>query len=196
MNLSEVTPVPLSALPLQAYRDHLRLGRGFDDDSLQDAVLESTLLAAISAIEDRTGKALLRRQFRYRIGTWQTATVQSLPRGPVQEVQLVTLTARDGGTTVLPADGYTMLPDTFRPALQAVTSFPAVPLGGYAEIDFDAGYGAEWEDVPHSLAQAVFILAAHFYEARDGEGTRGLPAMVRSLIEMFRDIRVFGGRRR
>ncbi len=39
MILHETTPVPDSALPLEAFRTHLRLGTGFGEDSLQDAVL-------------------------------------------------------------------------------------------------------------------------------------------------------------
>ncbi|WP_424968947.1 head-tail connector protein [Dinoroseobacter sp. S76] len=196
MNLTEVSPVPLAALPLEAYRDHLRLGRGFSDDELQDAVLESTLLAAVSAIETRTGKALLRRSFRLRLDNWEAPGVQSFPRGPVQSVAKVALVQADGSETILADGSYYVLADTFRPGIKAVTSFPQVPNGAFVEIRFDAGYGAQWDAIPDSLAQAVLILAAHFYETRDGLGTRGLPRMVRSLIEMFRDIRVFGGRPR
>lgn len=196
MNLTEVTKVPLTALPLQAYRDHLRLGRGFDDDGLQDAVLESTLLAAISAIENRTGKALLQRQFRYRLAAWESATAQSLPRGPIQAVQKVAVVQQDGHEIVAEPDSFQVLPDIFRPTVRACSALPIVPIGGHAEIVFDAGYGPDWGDIPESLAQATFILAAHFYEARDGEAAAGLPRIVRSLIDAFREIRVFGGRRR
>lgn len=196
MNLNEVTSVPLASLPLQEFRDHLRLGRGFDDDSLQDAVLESALLAAINAIEDRTAKALLRRQFRFEVASWETPAVQSLPRGPLVAIQRVALLDRAGTVTELSPGSYGLLHDTFRPGLRAQSAFPIVPSLGSAEILFEAGYGDQWSDVPESLAQAVFILAAHFYEARDGRGARGFPALVRSLISAFRDVRIFGGRRK
>ena len=57
--LIEQTSVPVSALPVAEFKDHLRLGAGFADGALQDAVLETCLRAAISSIEARTGKALI-----------------------------------------------------------------------------------------------------------------------------------------
>lgn len=51
MMLSEVTGVPQAALPVADFKDHLRLGTGFADDSVQDALAESYLRAAVSAIE-------------------------------------------------------------------------------------------------------------------------------------------------
>ena len=57
--LIEETEVPADALPVEDFKAHLRLGRGFSGDSVQDAVLDSFLRAALSAIEGRTGKALI-----------------------------------------------------------------------------------------------------------------------------------------
>ncbi len=46
-------------------REHLRLGTGFGEDGLQDPVLAGFLRAALAAIEGRTGKALIARDFLY-----------------------------------------------------------------------------------------------------------------------------------
>ena len=62
--LTEQTPIPDSALPIEAFKAHLRLGSGFEPDDLQSAVLQSFLRAAIAAIEARTGKALMQRDYR------------------------------------------------------------------------------------------------------------------------------------
>jgi uncharacterized phiE125 gp8 family phage protein len=196
MNLSEVTSVPLASLPLQEFRDHLRLGRGFDDDSLQDAILETALLAAINAIEDRTGKALLQRQFRLELTSWEGPSVQSLPRAPLVSIQRLAIVQVDGSESELSEGDYSLLHDTFRPGLRARTGFPLIPTHGSVLIEFEAGYGSAWANVPRGLAQAVFILAAHFYEARDGRHSHGFPALVRTLISAFRDVRIFGGRRK
>ena len=48
MMLIEQTTVPTTALPLQAFKDHLRLGTGFGAETLQDGLLESHLRAAIA----------------------------------------------------------------------------------------------------------------------------------------------------
>ena len=54
--LVEETTVPAAALPIAAFKDHLRLGTGFSEDTIQDSVLEGFLRAAVAAIEARTGK--------------------------------------------------------------------------------------------------------------------------------------------
>jgi len=56
--LTEDTIVPTEALPIAAFREHLRMGTGFAEDTLQDGLLERHLRAALAAIEARTGKIL------------------------------------------------------------------------------------------------------------------------------------------
>ena len=63
MDLTD-SPIPLAALPLAAFRDHLRLSSGFADDTTQDALLEQYLRAAIATVEGRTGRALIARDGR------------------------------------------------------------------------------------------------------------------------------------
>ena len=65
MMLIEETAVPSEALPVDAFKAHLRLGTGFSEDTLQEPVLESFLRAAMSAIEARTGKILIERDFSW-----------------------------------------------------------------------------------------------------------------------------------
>ena len=62
--LTELEPVPTAALPLSALRDHLRLGTGFADDALQDAILEAALRGALGAVEARIGRMLIARTLR------------------------------------------------------------------------------------------------------------------------------------
>ncbi len=50
-------------MPVQALKNHLRLGTGFADDGMQDGLIEGYLRAAMAAIEGRIGKALIARQF-------------------------------------------------------------------------------------------------------------------------------------
>ena len=65
MMLVEETTVPVSALPVAQFKDHLRLGSGFSDDGIQDAMLESYLRASMAAIEARPGKILIEREFSW-----------------------------------------------------------------------------------------------------------------------------------
>jgi uncharacterized phiE125 gp8 family phage protein len=71
MMLTEVTAVPQAALPVQALKDHLRLGSGFADDGRQDALLESHLRAAMAAIEGRIAKALIRAPVPLVLEDWR-----------------------------------------------------------------------------------------------------------------------------
>lgn len=198
MMLVEETTVPLSALPVAEFKDHLRLGSGFSDDGIQDAVLESYLRAAMAAIEARTGKILLEREFSWSLTAWRDARRQPLPIAPVSAVSAVTITDALGGETVSEGDLWVLEPDMQRPSLQALaTRLPVIPTGGTVKIGLLAGYGPEWIDLPADLAQAVMLLAAHFYEFRHdlGRSSHAMPISVQSLIESYRTVRLFMGGR-
>jgi len=100
--LVEVTGVPDAALPVARLREHLRLGTGFGEDGLQDPVLAGFLRAAMAAIEGRTGKVLIARDFLYSRGAWGFADRQPLPVAPVSEVALVAVVDAAGVETALP----------------------------------------------------------------------------------------------
>ena len=93
--LIEQTTVPVAALPVQALKNHLRLGTGFADDGMQDGLIESYLRAAMAAIEGRIGKVLLARQFLWRIADWRDGAKQALPVAPVSSLVAVTWLDRD-----------------------------------------------------------------------------------------------------
>ena len=96
MMLIEETTVPDAALPVEAFKAHLRLGSGFGQDDVQDPVVMSFLRAAMAAIEARTGKALLARAFGWTLERWRDAGAQALPVAPVDAVTRVSLIARNG----------------------------------------------------------------------------------------------------
>ena len=195
--LTEQTAVPAEALPVQAMKDHLRLGTGFADDGMQDGLVAAHLRAAIAAIEGRTGKALLSRRFLLRLSRWREARgAQALPMAPVAALVSVSVIDAEGVASLLPTDSYRLEPDMARPRLIGRgRSLPVIPEGGAAEVVFDAGFGADWGAVPADLAQAVLLLAAEYYEARHdgGQGGPALPLVVQSLIERWRTVRVLGG---
>jgi uncharacterized phiE125 gp8 family phage protein len=199
MMLVELTTVPNVALPVTDFREHLRLGSGFADDGLQNPVLESFLKAAMAAIEGRIGKALLVRQFLWTVTAWRDASAQALPLAPVSDILTVKILDRSGAITVISSGQYRLLKDTHRPRLAATSLvLPDIPWGGSAEITFEAGYGPAWSDLPADLAQAVFLLAAHYYDNRNAatqNGGIGIPYGVGALIERYRALSVtFGSR--
>ncbi|MFY0632979.1 MAG: hypothetical protein JXQ91_04155 [Vannielia sp.] len=198
MILTELTTVPAAALPVVEFKAHLRMGTGFSDEGSEDGLLETLLRAAMAAVEAWTGKVLLAREFRWVLAHWRGADAMALPVAPVSAITAVkTVDLLDWESLVAPTK-YRLEPDTHRPHIRATgTTFPAVPKGGTIVIEFGAGFGAAWSDIPPDLAQAVLLLAGHYYdyrhEARPGEGV--IPYGVSALIERWRSIRITGARR-
>ncbi|MEO8245026.1 MAG: head-tail connector protein [bacterium] len=196
MLLTEMTTVAGSALPVQGLKDHLRLGTGFSDRGMQDGLLESYLRSAMAAIEGRIGKVLMARRFKLTLEDWRKASEQALPVAPVSAVVSVTLFDTAGAGAVLAADRYRLVQDLHRPKLVSVGYLlPVILSDGHIEVVFDAGFGADWTDVPPDLQQAVLLMAGHYYEHRNefAEVPPGLPYPVQALIERWRIVRVLGG---
>ncbi|MEP2028939.1 MAG: head-tail connector protein [Paracoccaceae bacterium] len=197
MILIEETTVPDASLPVAEYKAHLRLGTGFGDDSLQDPVLRSFLRAAMAAIEARTGKVLITRQFSWTLTTWRDPAGQVLPVAPVTAVTGVDLVDRAGSASPLAADTFRLEQDAQRPRLRPTGgALPWVPQGGSAVVYFDAGFGVDWDSIPPDLAQAVLLLAAHYYEYRNETSLSDgcMPFGVSSLIERYKVMRLHAGR--
>ena len=197
--LIEETTVPDEALPVEDFKAHLRLGTSFGQGTTQNEVLAGFLRAAMSAIEARTGKILIARNFSWSVTEWRHSDAQVLPVGPVTTVTRVGLVDRDGTQTDLSADRYWLERDAQRPRLRASgTSLPTIPQNGSAVIEFEAGFGPLWSDLPADLKQAVMLLATHYYEYRNETTLEDgcMPFGVSSLIERYKPIRLgIGGQR-
>lgn len=196
MKLVDLTGIATSDLPIADLRAHLRLGTGFSDDTVQEPVLEPALRAAVAAIEARTGKVLFERGFRWSLPAWRSPARQALPVAPVAAVTSLNTVTRTGDVTAVDLDTVALEQDDHRPVLHAVRGcLPAIPLHGVAEVTFLAGYALTWAQMPAALAQAVLLLAAHFYETRhdDGHHDGNMPFAVAGLISRFRTVRILGG---
>lgn len=197
MILIEQTQVTDAALPVAEFRDHLQLGSGFADDGLQDAVLLPQLRSAISTIEGKTGKALLARDFKLVVTAWRHLDRQVLPLAPVSAVTSFGITDLSDDTEIVSPSAYRLRPDGHAPVLHSVGfALPTIPVGGTAEIEFGAGYGA-WASVSDDLKQAVLMLAAHYYENRAPVGQRAteLPLSIAAICRRHTPMRLVGVRR-
>ncbi|MBY6004440.1 head-tail connector protein [Salipiger bermudensis] len=193
MMLIEESQLPEAALPVAALKRHLRLGTGFAEDDLQDAVLGSFLRAALAAIEARTGKALITRGFVWTLHRWRDPEAERFPIAPVTAVTRVDIVDRFGAAEAVEESAYRLEQDGQAPRLCAQGSvLPTLSEGAAAEIRFTAGYGVAFEDLPADLAQAVLLLAAHYYEYREatGLGQGCMPFGVTSLIARYRPLRM------
>lgn len=193
MILTEMTSVPFAALPIAAFKAHLRLGTGFADSDLQDTLLESYLRAAISTIEARAGRVLLQKQYAWQLTRWRDAVRQVLPVRPVSGVTEVKLIDALGSEELADVGDYRFVPDDICPAIEATHAvLPKLPAGGMVEMVFDAGFGPAWADVPSDLGQAVLIVAANAYEHRTGTN-EAVPAAALNLITPYRVLRLMRG---
>ena len=101
MFLIEQTTVAATALPIAEFKDHLRLGTGFSDDDVQDSILETCIRSAVAAIEGRTGKALIERQFLQSVTCWRTSDWHAIPIAPVSSIVSVSVLDRAGAPTLI-----------------------------------------------------------------------------------------------
>lgn len=196
MMLVEETTIPAAALPVDQFKAHLQLGTGFADDAVQHAVLESFLRAAIAAIEARTGKILIEREFSWSVSQWRDFDGQYLPVAPVNDVTEFVIVSHDDSEMLLDLQDFYLQEDSHRPRLIPVLGqMPTIPDAGSAEIVFSAGFAGAFSDLPPDLAQSVLMLAAHYYENRNaiGMADTAIPFGVLVLIERYKTLRVLGG---
>lgn len=197
MMLIEEMTVPDAALPVDALKAHLRLGTGFAEDSVQNGVLSGFLRAAIAAIEGRTNKVLIERAFALVLHEWQATDAQVLPVAPVTAITAIEIVDPAGQGSALDPTMYWLEEDGQRPRLRVTgAAWPPLPRGGSARVSFTAGYGPDFTALPPDLAQAVLLLAAHFYEFRhQTEADVGsMPFGVARLIDRYRALRLWGER--
>ncbi|UWR21044.1 hypothetical protein [Sulfitobacter sp. S190] len=191
--LIEETSVPDAALPVEAFKAHMRMGSGFGTQDVQHEVLRGFLRAAMAAIEARTGKALMRRTFRWTLAGWSDATAQSIPVAPVGEIAQLALISRTGMATVVDPAVYWLERDGHSPRIRPTgTALPGPEKGGELRVQLVAGFASDWAGLPGDLQQAVLMLAAHFYEYRHDTALSDgcMPFGVTSLIERFRMMRL------
>lgn len=189
----EETIVPEAALPVAGFKAHLRLGSGFAEDSLQDVVLVGFLRAAMAAIEGRTGRLLLERSLVWQTESWRQPDRVTLPVAPVRAVTAFEIVDGAGVAVVVDPAVWRLAPGGQSGTVVATTgAMPVIPANGYARIALVAGYGPTWADVPADLAQAMLMLAAHYYEYRSDTalGAGCMPFGVTALIERYRQVRL------
>lgn len=184
MPLERLTTPAVLPVSLTRARQHLRV-----DDTLDDALIADMLAAASRRLEQEAGIACITSQWRLWADCLPADGVLRLPLAPVAGIDEVAVRARDGWKTVPGSDWQADLVSR-PPRLRMVNDWPA-PDGGLnaVRVTFTAGFGADEAAVPEELRMAVLILAAHYYEFREGGAApAGLPPEVRHLIAPWRPL--------
>lgn len=176
--------------------DEAKLHARVDDDA-DDMLIGSLILAARLHIERCLDLALISQSWSLYLDDWPDAPFVELPLAPLISVDAIRLYS--------PTDTYVTLdPNLF--VVDAVSRRPRIarhegqswPLPGRGingvEVAFTVGYGAAAEDVPMPVRQALKMLVAHWYEAREpvlfGEKTDPVPEPVASLIAPYRSVKL------
>lgn len=176
-----VTPPAMEPVTLEEAKLHLRI-----DGTEEDSLISALITAARQKAEEYTRRAFIAQ-------TWELALDSAsgkvyLPRPPIQAINEVTL---DG--EIVSTENYSLIgQDVFYSRIP----FRAINPDGLA-IRYISGYGSNATDVPQAIRQAILMMVAHLYEAREGEApqveyeiqTRAgadIPPMVTSLLRPYR----------
>jgi uncharacterized phiE125 gp8 family phage protein len=152
-------------------------------NSAEDDVIEGHLAAALAYAEKYTGRIYQPQTWELTVDAFPTAEIKLTP-GPVASITSIQYIDADGATitvadtlyeTDLAGDDAWVGPSTPWPATMA--TFNAV------KITYVAGRG----QMPADMRQAIIMLAAHYYQ--DREGTAPFPEGVERILR--RHLRYF-----
>lgn len=181
-----ITPPAVEPVSLSDLKSHLAVTHADEDARL------STLLAVARMLVERTTRRrLISQTWRLTLDRIPEGGVLALPLQPVQTVSAVRVADAAGAFTTFPLAGVLLdlADEPARLVFGAGVPTPGRAVAGI-EIDLVAGYGPTADAVPAPLAQAVRLLAAHWYAARGTEPDAAIPADVATLIAGYRVTRI------
>lgn len=186
MSLLLITPPAAEPVSLADLKTHLRIV-GLQDD----ASLGHFGRAARRAVEARGGLSLIAQGWRLTLDA-PPGGVLTLPRSPVFSVETIAVIDREGAAEAVDPSLYE-IETGGAGRIRAVRPWPyQKKLIGGVRIDFTAGW-ADPSSVPEELKLAVRMIAAHFYENREGQAPERLfavPQAVDALIAPYRQVRL------
>jgi uncharacterized phiE125 gp8 family phage protein len=187
MPVYNVTPPAKEPVTLAEARAFLRDGLNEDD-----ALITSLITAAREWVERETGLSLISRNVVELFDDWPDGASFSLASSPVREVLLLQVEgAEDAAATIDAAHYY--LDNASHPARLVRREGrswprPGIRVGGI-RITLTVGFGAEPEDVPQALCQAMLMQMAVLYGLRAGE-VPVIGAELHKLLQPFRRVRL------
>ena len=159
----------------------------FEND-LEDALLSGLIRTARQTAEAFLSRALTTQHWTQVRDAWPRHRRLALPLPPLQSVDEVRVIDALGTPETVPLTSFDVIASA-TPGVLVVKSGASVPTpgpkAGGIEIDFTAGYGDSWNDVPEAIRQGILVAVAHLFENRVG-GTTDIPPQARALWAPYR----------
>jgi uncharacterized phiE125 gp8 family phage protein len=179
MSLTLIAPPPEEPVSIAELKAHLKI-----DSAAEDALIAGFGVAARQAVEARFGLAIVAQTWRLTLDCAGEAAIV-LPISPVVSIDAVAI-ARGGSNEALTPDAYEAEAGLVgRVRLKS----PSRAAGHGLVILFTAGFG-DAAAVPEELKLAIRVLAAHFYEHREGDRGAPAPAALSALLAPYRQVRL------
>ncbi len=153
------------------------------DAEAEDGLITTLISAARLHVEGTTARALIAQSWRLVLDCWPADRVVSLPVGPVISLTAVTAYDSEGDPHDIPLAQFLAETEVAPARLMlplSVAGMPPLRERQGIEVDYAAGYGADREDVPVDLRQALLVLVAYWFEHRDAVIMAGSGSVVPS----------------
>lgn len=182
MGLQRLSSSP-SPVSLDAIKAHCRV-----DGLLNDDTLTTFIESAADYIERATNQTVRPTSFRLTLDKFPTGREIKLPKPPATAVGSVKYIDPTGDEQTLNPSTYTadLNSSPGRIVIKGGQTWPqTADIAAAVTITFDAGY--EDSALPFTLRQGILLLAAFWFETREGATDRRIdevPLAVSSIIEM------------
>ena len=183
-----IAPPAVEPLGLAETKAWLRV-----ESAAEDELIGALIASARLVVESLTRRVLVSQTWRLVLDAWPEGSAP-LPFSPVRSVALRVYSA-DGESSLI-ADEEFVLDHRGGDARIRFIGLPPQPGRARSgiEIDVEAGFSANAQDVPAPLRQAMRLLVARWYENRgDVEADADMartPASVAALVAPYRRVRL------
>ncbi len=174
MNLTLVTAPAVLPILLDQAKDHLKVSTNDEDAYIGGLISVAT--AQLDGWAGVLGRAMIMQTWDLTLPAFCDRL--RLPLPPTISVDTITYIDTAGASQTLGAGIWTLVSGgTGKSELvrDIDQSFPSTRTQDDAvTVQFTAGYGPSWNDVPPTLRHAMLFLIAHYYEERQIVGPGGL----------------------
>lgn len=169
------TPISLSEL-----KQHLNITH--DDE---DAYLANLIGSATASIDGPQGIGLAMITQTYRASADSLPLFFTIPLCPVQAVTSIAYTDSNGDNQTV--SDFRLDGDS-RPAIVYLNEAISDAKAGSIKVTFEAGFGDNASDVPLDLRQALLMICAQYYDARESlipYNMTALPVGIEAIIRRY-----------